>query len=310
MTVVFCPDAVILYFIMKIQIAQYKSMRDMVRHIPFKTVVDAVTKCCLEAATRLPSDVLARIGEALKAETSELGRDFLRQYLENAEIAAKTGLPLCQDTGFAVFFVEMGAFTMIDGGTITEAITAGTARGYELGFLRKSIVSDPIFHRVNTRDNTPPIIHLTQVPGDGLSVILAPKGGGSENMSALKMLTPAAGEQGVIDFVADSVIKAGGNPCPPTVVGVGVGGTFEKAAFLAKKALIRPLGTLNPEPEYAELERKILEKINASHVGPQGLGGDITSFAVHIEHFPCHIASLPVAVNLNCHAARHAGFEL
>ena len=295
---------------MKIEIAKNKSLADMVRRIPFQEVVDAVTMCCLEAATMLPSDVIAAIREAAGRETSALGRDFLAQYLENAEIAAKTKLPLCQDTGFAVFFVEMGASLIIDGGTISEAITAGTERGYELGFLRKSIVSDPLFRRVNTRTNTPPIIHLTQVEGDRLSVVLAPKGGGSENMSALKMLTPSAGERGVIDFVVESVVKAGGNPCPPTIVGVGIGGTFEKAAFLAKKALIRPLGSHNPDPDYARLEDEILAGINRSGVGPQGLGGDVTSFAVHIEEFPCHIASLPVAVNLNCHAARHAGFEM
>lgn len=295
---------------MKIQIAKNRSLQDMVRHIPFQQVADAVTKACLEAATHLPKDVLDGIKKAMDNETDELGRDFLAQYLKNAKIAEETGLPLCQDTGFAVFFVEMGSMVVIDGGTVSEAITAGTERGYELGFLRKSIVADPVFKRVNTRTNTPPIIHLTQVPGDRLSVILAPKGGGSENMSSLKMLTPAAGRQGVIDFVVESVIKAGGNPCPPTVVGVGIGGTFEKAAFLAKKALIRPMDEASPDPEYAEMEREILARINASGVGPQGLGGDTTSFAVHIEHFPCHIASLPVAVNLNCHAARHAGFEL
>lgn len=295
---------------MKIEIAKNRSMRDMVRSIPFNDVVNAVATCCLEAATKLPADVIAGIKDALAKESSPLAQDFLRQYLENAHIAEELKLPLCQDTGFAVFFVEIGSMCVIDGGTITEAITAGTAKGYEMGFLRKSIVTDPLFKRVNTRDNTPPIIHLTQVPGDRLSVILAPKGGGSENMSALKMLTPSAGEQGVIDFVVESVIKAGGNPCPPTIVGVGIGGTFEKAAFLAKKALIRPLGQASIDEEYSLLEAKILTAINASGVGAQGLGGDTTSFAVHIEHFPCHIASLPVAVNLNCHAARHAGFEL
>ena len=295
---------------MKIQIAKNKTMSDMVRRIPFQEVVDAVTLACIEAATKLPDDVKNAIKEAQARESSELGKDFLAQYLENARIAEEYKLPLCQDTGFAVFFVEIGTMVAIDGGSITEAITAGTERGYELGFLRKSIVSDPLFARKNTKTNTPPIIHLAQVPGDRLSVILAPKGGGSENMSALKMLTPSDGEQGVIDFVVESVVKAGGNPCPPTVVGVGIGGTFEKAAFLAKKALIRPLGTRNDDPEYDRLEQKILDAINASNVGPQGLGGDTTSFAVHIEQFPCHIASLPVAVNLNCHVARHAGFEL
>ena len=252
---------------MKIQIAKNRSLQDMVRHIPFQQVADAVTKACLEAATHLPKDVLDGIKKAMDNETDELGMDFLAQYLKNAKIAEETGLPLCQDTGFAVFFVEMGSMVVIDGGTVSEAITAGTERGYELGFLRKSIVDDPVFKRVNTRTNTPPIIHLTQVPGDRLSVILAPKGGGSENMSALRMLKPSQGRAGVVEFVTETVVKAGGNPCPPTIVGVGIGGTFEKAAFLAKKALLRPLGEPHPDAEYAALEREILERINASGVG-------------------------------------------
>ncbi len=283
---------------------------ERLRKIPFDRVVDAVTRCCFEAACRLPADVLAAIEAAAKRESSELGRDFLKQYLENARIALAENKPLCQDTGFAVFFVEMGERLLIDGGSIYEAIAKGTARGYAEGFLRKSIVNDPLFKRKNTGDNTPPIIHLTLVPGDRLTVVLAPKGGGSENMSALAMLKPSDGRAGVIDFVVKTVVKAGGNPCPPTIVGVGIGGTFEKAAFLAKKALLRPVGQPHPDPEYAALEHDILAAINASGVGPQGLGGDVTSFAVHIEDHPCHIASLPVAVNLNCHAARHAGFEL
>ncbi len=282
----------------------------MRRKIPFAAVVNATALCCIEAACELPGDVRAKLKEALAAESSELGRDFLQQYLDNADLASKRKLPICQDTGFAVYFVEMGELVEIDGGSIYEALTEGTAKGYKDGYLRKSIVSDPIFQRQNTQTNVPPIIHLTLVPGDKLNVILAPKGGGSENMSALKMLPPSAGRAGVVDFVVETVTKAGGNPCPPTVVGVGVGGTFEKAAFLAKKALLLPLDAVNPDPEYAALEREILAKINASGVGSQGLGGDVTSLAVHIEHFPCHIASLPVAVNLNCHAARHAGFEL
>lgn len=283
---------------------------ERLRSLPFDHVVEKVAACCLEAACQLPPDVLSAIRAAAAQESSELGRSFLEQYIENARIAAEESAPLCQDTGFAVFFVEMGEYLRLDGGSIYEAIAAGTARGYREGFLRKSIVDDPIFKRKNTGENTPPIIHLNMVPGDRLTVILAPKGGGSENMSALKMLTPADGREGVIQFAVDTVVRAGGNPCPPTVVGVGVGGTFEKAAFLAKKALLRQVGAPHPEPEYAELEGEILARINASNVGPQGLGGDTTSFAVHIEHFPCHIASLPVAVNLNCHAARHAGFEL
>ena len=285
-------------------------MRAAMRVIPYDEVVKAVRLSCLEAACVLPADVRAAIRKAFETESSVRARDFLKQYLTNAEIAGAEKMPICQDTGFAVFFVEMGEMLKIDGGSVYSAITEGVAQGYRDGFLRKSIVSDPIFKRRNTSDNTPPIIHLEMVPGDRLNVILAPKGGGSENMSALKMLTPAAGREGVRDFVVDTVVAAGGCPCPPTIVGVGVGGTFEKAAFLAKKALLRPVGSHNPDPEYAELETEILERINASGVGSQGLGGDITSFACHIEHFPCHIASLPVAVNINCHAARHAGFEL
>ncbi len=283
---------------------------DGTRVVPFQKVVDAVADCCLDAAFHLPPDVLEAIRLAETRESSVIGRDFLRQYLENARIARDENMALCQDTGFAVYFVEMGENLRIEGGSIYEALSEGTARGYREGFLRKSIVSDPLFARKNTADNTPPVVHLTLVEGDRLSVTLAPKGGGSENMSALRMLKPSDGKEGVVDFVVDTVVKAGGNPCPPTVVGVGVGGTFEKAALLSKKALLRPLGTPHREELYARLEREILDRINRSGVGPQGLGGDVTSFAVHIEYFPCHIASLPVAVNINCHAARHACFEL
>ena len=285
-------------------------MASAMRSIPYEEVVKKVRMSCLEAACVLPADVKAAIQKAFETESNLRAKDFLKQYLDNAAIAEAERMPICQDTGFAVFFVQMGEMVKIEGGSIYSAITEGVAQGYKDGFLRKSIVSDPVFKRLNTADNTPPIIHLELVPGDKLSVILAPKGGGSENMSALKMLTPAAGAAGIRDFVAETVIAAGGCPCPPTIVGVGIGGTFEKAAFLAKKALLRPVGQPSTEPEYAALEQEILAKINASGVGSQGLGGDITSFACHIEHYPCHIASLPVAVNINCHAARHAGFEL
>ena len=287
-----------------------RTMADAIRTIAFDDVVEAVRLACLAAATRLPDDVLAALEKAYQSETRPVARELLRQCLENADIARRENMPVCQDTGFAVFFVEMGSMLKLDRGSIYEALTEGTRRGYRDGFLRKSIVKDPIFRRKNTQDNTPPIVHLTLEPGDRLKVILAPKGGGSENMSALKMLKPSDGRAGVADFVVESVVKAGGNPCPPTIVGVGVGGTFEKAAFLAKKALLRKVGTPNPDPEYAALEHEILDRINASGVGAQGLGGDVTALAVHIENFPCHIASLPVAVNLKCHAARHAGFEL
>jgi len=217
---------------------------------------------------------------------------------------------LCQDTGFAVFFIEIGSEVMIDHGTVAEAVNAGVREGYKKFFLRKSIVADPLFDRKNTFDNTPAVIHLSQVPGDKLHIVLAPKGGGSENMSALKMLKPSEGRQGVVDFVVNAVVSAGGNPCPPTIVGVGIGGTMEYAAYMAKKALLRKTGEASPDPRYADLEAEILAKINASGVGPQGLGGNTTALAVHIEFHPCHLASMPVAVNLNCHAARHAEVTL
>ncbi|WP_294501868.1 fumarate hydratase [uncultured Victivallis sp.] len=280
------------------------------RIVSFEAVAEAVADLCGKAACDLPPDVLDRLRQMEARETSELGRDFFAQYLENARIAREERMPLCQDTGFAVCFVELGDRVRFDRGTVYEAISEGVARGYREHFLRKSIVNDPLFDRKNTQDNTPPVIHLELVPGEKLHITLAPKGGGSENMSAIRMLKPSDGRQGVVDFAVETLRKAGGNPCPPTVVGMGIGGTFEKAAFLAKKALLRKIGEPNPDPRYAELEAEILEKINATGVGPQGLGGSVTSLAVHIEFFPCHIASLPVAINVNCHAARHAEVEL
>ena len=280
------------------------------RIVSFEAVAEAVADLCGKAACDLPPDVLDRLRQMEARETSELGRDFFAQYLENARIAREERMPLCQDTGFAVCFVELGDRVRFDRGTVYEAISEGVARGYREHFLRKSIVNDPLFDRKNTQDNTPPVIHLELVPGEKLHITLAPKGGGSENMSAIRMLKPSDGRQGVVDFAVETLRKAGGNPCPPTVVGMGIGGTFEKAAFLAKKALLHKIGEPNPDPRYAELEAEILEKINATGVGPQGLGGSVTSLAVHIEFFPCHIASLPVAINVNCHAARHAEVEL
>ena len=280
------------------------------RIVSFEAVAEAVADLCGKAACDLPPDVLDRLRQMEARETSELGRDFFAQYLENARIAREERMPLCQDTGFAVCFVELGDRVRFDRGTIYEAISEGVARGYREHYLRKSIVNDPLFDRKNTQDNTPPVIHLELVPGEKLHITLAPKGGGSENMSAIRMLKPSDGRQGVVDFAVETLRKAGGNPCPPTVVGMGLGGTFEKAAFLAKKALLRKTGDPNPDPRYAELEAEILEKINATGVGPQGLGGSVTTLAVHIEFFPCHIASLPVAINVNCHAARHAEVEL
>ena len=276
------------------------------RTIEFDRVVAVAEELCGRAACDLPPDVLARIGECARQERTEHGREFFRQYLENAEIAARERLPLCQDTGFAVWFVEYGDRLSLDRGDIYAALNEGTRRGYKRFFLRKSILKDPLFERTNTFDNTPAVIHLKLVPGEQLKLTLAPKGGGSENMSALKMLRPADGREGVVRFIVDTVKNAGGNPCPPTVVGVGLGGTMEYCAYLAKRALLRPLGERNADPRYAAFEEELLGMLNATGVGPQGLGGSVSCLDVHVEAHPCHLASLPVAVNINCHAARHA----
>ena len=274
------------------------------RQIEARDITAQVAEMCREANVCLGEDVIRALKKALAEEESGAGRDVLEQLLENVEIARSEQIPLCQDTGFAVFFVEWGQEVHLTGGVLEDAINEGVRKGYREGYLRKSIVADPL-NRVNTGDNTPAVIHTSLVPGDRVKIAFAPKGGGSENMSALKMLKPSDGVEGVIDFVVNKVKEAGPNPCPPVVVGVGLGGTFEQVAFLAKKALLRPLGRPHPEPFYADLERKILEKINDLGIGPQGFGGRITALAVHIETFPAHIASLPVAVNLNCHASRH-----
>lgn len=280
------------------------------RFISFDAIVKAVELMCLTAAFNLPGDVFQALEKARESETSPLGRSILEQCLENARIAQTQRVALCQDTGVAVFFVEIGEDVKVEGGHLYEAIQEGTRRGYQAGFLRKSIVRDPIFDRTNTQDNTPAIIHIDIVSGDKITIFLAPKGGGAENMSALKMLKPLMGKQGVMDFVVDTVVSAGGNTCPPVIVGVGIGGNFEKVAYLAKKSLLRTIGEKNPDPRYADFEAEILEKINASGLGPQGLGGVNTALAVHILTHPCHIASLPVAVNINCHSARHAKMVL
>jgi fumarate hydratase subunit alpha len=278
--------------------------------ISYESIVEAVAGLCGQAAHELPADVAATLEQALEREQSPRGRSILTQCLRNADIAKRENIPLCQDTGVAVYFIELGAGVHLAGGLLGDAIRDGTEMGYHDAYLRASIVDDPLFERRNTGDNTPPVIHLSIVAGDSLTITLAPKGGGSENMSAIAMLTPSQGREGVVRFVTDTVVNAGGNPCPPSIVGVGIGGTFEKAAILAKQALLREVGRPNPDPRYAALESLILAKINASGVGPQGLGGRVTALAVHIETFPCHIASLPVAVNLNCHAARHATVRL
>lgn len=277
----------------------------MVREVAFETVADAVRALCLETAFQLPADTLDALKNAETSETSALGKSILAQCIENAQIAEEEQIPLCQDTGTAVFIVRLGAEVVVTGGTLTDAVNEGVRRGYTEGYLRKSIVDDPLYNRKNTKDNTPAVIHYEMIPGNKIEIDFAPKGGGAENMSAIRMLTPAAGEKGVFDFVVETVRKAGGNPCPPIVVGVGIGGNFERCAYLAKKAVMRPTATPHPDPRFAELEQRLLDAVNALGIGPQGLGGNTTALAVHIETAPAHIASLPVAVNINCHSARH-----
>lgn len=280
------------------------------REIKASDIAEQVSEMCSEANILLGDDVYNALQEALNSEESPTGREVLQQLIENVEIARNEQIPICQDTGFAVFFVEWGQEAVLTGGSLDEAINEGVRRGYRDGYLRKSIVSDPLFKRINTGDNTPAVIHLSMVPGDRVKIAFAPKGGGSENMSAVKMLKPSDGPDGVVDFVVNHVRDAGPNPCPPIVVGVGIGGTFEKVAILAKKALLRPVGQPNPDPDFAELEKKILKKINDLGIGPQGFGGRVTALAVHIETFPSHIASMAAAVNINCHACRHLEREI
>jgi len=279
-----------------------------VKTITVGQVINAVKEMCIEANYLLGPEEIAALDDALKREESPAGREVLKQIRLNADIAKNEDIPICQDTGLSVFFVEIGNDVFIEGGSLTDAINEGVRQGYKEGFLRKSVL-DP-FSRVNTGDNTPVIIHYDYVTGDGLKIILDAKGGGSENMSRLQMLKPSDGRKGVKNFAIETVKTAGGNPCPPLVVGVGIGGNFEKCALLAKKALLRPLGTPHKNPELAALEKEILEEINNLGVGPQGLGGRVTALAVHIEYFPCHIASLPAAVNLDCHVHRHKEINL
>ncbi len=274
------------------------------REIEAKTITGAVKKLCIDANYYLNDEVLEAFRSYKEKEESPVAVDILSQLEENARISQEGQFPLCQDTGFAVFFVELGSEVTIKGGTLPDAINEGVRQGYSEGYLRKSIVSDPL-ERKNTGDNTPAIIHLEIVPGDKLKITILPKGGGSENMSEVRMLKPADGAKGVIDFVLERVSKAGPNPCPPIVVGVGIGGTFETAAFVAKKALLRPLKSKNPKPHLAAIEEELLEKINQMGIGPQGFGGRCTALAVLVEAFPCHIASLPAAVNIECHSHRH-----
>lgn len=268
-----------------------------------------VARLCQEANFQLGADVLAALRQAEAAEISPSGKEILNILMENAAIARNESVPMCQDTGFAVIFVELGQDVHIAGGDLYQALNEGVRQGYQQGYLRKSIVGHPL-QRVNTQDNTPAVIHCRIVPGAELRITVAPKGGGSENMSALKMLKPAEGVAGVKKFVLDTVAAAGPNPCPPIIVGVGIGGTMEKAAQIAKEALLRQVGQPSPLEDIAALEKELLAEINKLGIGAQGLGGRITAMAVHIEVFAAHIASLPVAVNINCHAARHKSVTL
>jgi fumarate hydratase subunit alpha len=274
------------------------------REVDVRKITEAVKKLCTDANFYLGEDVVQRIQECGNMEESPTGKEVIEKILQNAEIARTEQVPLCQDTGFAVFFVELGQDVRLTGGDYMEAINEGVRQGYKEGYLRKSIVSDPI-ERKNTGDNTPAIVITDIVPGDKVRIVIAPKGGGSENMSEVKMMAPAAGIDGVREFVVDRVKRSGANPCPPVIVGVGIGGTFDKCAQIAKKALLRTLGSKHPNPFYADLEAELLEKINRLGIGPQGFGGRCTALAVHIEVHPCHIASFPVAVNMQCHVARH-----
>lgn len=274
------------------------------RDLPTEDITRAVRDLCIRAATELPQEVLDALDRAIAEEESPLAVEVLQQLKANAALARQTGLPLCQDTGMAVIFAELGQDCHVVGGDFNQAIHEGVRRGYREGFLRPSIVEGPL-RRVNTGDNTPAVIHLQLVPGDRLKLTVIAKGFGCENMSALRMLTPADGVAGIRRVVVETVEQAGGNPCPPLVVGVGVGGTFDHCAYLAKRAVFRPLGSAHPDPRTAALERELLQAINALGIGPQAMGGRTTALAVHIETHPGHIASLPVAVNLQCHSHRY-----
>jgi fumarate hydratase subunit alpha len=273
------------------------------REIHVDDIRDNVAQICIDAAYYVSDDVMTAFDRALETETVPTAKEIIGLLKENARIAREEGIPLCQDTGIAIFFVEIGQDLRIKNGFLADAINDGVRKGYKEGLLRKSVV-DPL-SRKNTGDNTPAIIYTELVPGDKLRISFMPKGAGSENMSVIRMLRPTEGIEGIKSFVLECVQRAGANPCPPVVIGVGIGGDFEKAALLAKKALLRPVGSPNPKLELASLEEMLLKTVNKTGIGPEGLGGRVTAMSVHVESFPCHIASLPVAVNINCHAARH-----
>lgn len=280
------------------------------RELQVSTITEAVAQLAKQANCYLPQDVYEAFQKARDNEPSPSGQEILGQLLENADIARNEDMPICQDTGLAIVFVDVGQDVHLAGGALDEAIHAGVAKGYVEYYLRKSAVAEPLFDRANTKNNTPAVIHTRIVPGDKVKIKLAPKGAGSENKSALKMMVPADGVAGVKKFVVEVVKAAGSNSCPPMVVGVGLGGTMEMAAICAKRAAARDIESRNTDPRYAALEQELLELINKTGIGPQGLGGRTTALKVNIEWYPTHIASLPVAVNINCHAARHAEIEL
>ncbi|MDD3050310.1 MAG: fumarate hydratase [Candidatus Cloacimonetes bacterium] len=276
------------------------------RNIEVNSLVTPIKEALIRVNIDINPSLLSKLKSTEKSETNPLSQEILKTLIDNAEIAESNRIPLCQDTGSAIFFIELGQEICLINGDLTTTINKAVAEAYSDGYLRKSIVTDPLFRRNNTLNNTPAIIHTEIVKGDKLTIHLMPKGAGSENMSRLFMLKPADGVKGLKNCVLETIVKAGGNPCPPLIVGIGVGGNFETTALLAKKALLRDLDDHHPEPMYSELEQSLLEEINCLNIGPMGLGGKTTALAVKIEYFPCHIASLPVAINLQCHSFRHA----
>ena len=285
-------------------------MAPKLREIKAGDITETIAQLSQRANFELDEDVLAALKQAQQAEESPLGKEVLHQIIENAQIAERKNLPLCQDCGTAVVFLEIGQEVHIVGGDLYTAVTEGVRQGYTQGYLRKSMVSQPFSARKNTKDNTPPVIHTEIVSGDRIKVVCLTKGGGAENMSKLAVLRPGDGREGIIDLVVRTVDEAGANPCPPLIIGLGIGATAEGAMFLAKKALLHPLGRPNPDPEVAELEQELLSRINDLGLGPLGLGGRITALAVHAEVRPTHITSLPVAINFQCHSARHKEAKL